>query len=113
MLNSNVWITAGVLNSDDDRPKDGTQILLWHWNEEDAVIYSIYRNEWLGEIQKFRIIRDIHDLFNSNSLHSFLTIMDEFADATIQSSLTGEKETHHKDVREYLEEIKEEAQRQA
>lgn len=56
-----------------------TMIDVCHYNDMDAVQYTLYWDNPLSAIQVYRIVKDVHALYIENTLGDFLQLMNELS----------------------------------
>ncbi|KPN89561.1 hypothetical protein [Lysinibacillus sp. ZYM-1] len=80
LLSNNVIIKQSTFETD-----EGFQTIIdvLHYNDMDAVQYTIYWSNPLAAIQVYQIVKDIHALYIENTLGDFLQLMYDFVWDTI------------------------------
>ena len=76
LLGNNVIIEQSTFETDEGFQ---TMIDVLHYNDMDAVQYTLYWDNPLTAIQVYRIVKDIHALYIENTLGDFLQLMYEMS----------------------------------
>lgn len=76
LLSNNVIVEESAFETDEGFQ---TMIDVLHYNDMDAVQYTLYWDNPLAEIQVYRIVKDIHELYIENTLGDFLQLMNEMS----------------------------------
>ncbi|MFJ7668397.1 hypothetical protein ACIQXI_14955 [Lysinibacillus sp. NPDC097195] len=76
LLNNNVIIEQSTFETDEGFQ---TMIDVLHYNDMDAIQYTLYWDNPLTAIQVYRIVKDVHALFLENTLGDFLQLMNEMS----------------------------------
>lgn len=82
LLSNNVIIEQSTIETD-----EGFQTIIdvLHYNDMDAVQYTLYWNNLLAAIQVYRIVKDIHELYIENTLGDFLQLMYEMSEMSLSA----------------------------
>ncbi|MDL4840326.1 hypothetical protein [Aquibacillus rhizosphaerae] len=103
MLEENLIIYADTVAYEDSSKETGwndeTCIEVKHYNNKDAVSFTVYNGEYLQDIQIYRIVKDIFDLYLDNVLSDFLAIINDLCVGKCSQSMQSKIE-NAKDVRE-------------
>lgn len=94
----NVLIEEMILESDEGYQ---TMISVFHYNDMDAVQYILYWGDTLTAIQVYRIVTDIHMLYNENNLADFLQLMHDMSE-TSMSALMQSDEKNKAEIKERI-----------
>jgi len=81
-LSNNVIIEHSTIETDEGFQ---TMIDVLHYNDMDAVQYTLYWDNPLSAIQAYRIVKDIHELYIENTLGDFLQLMYEMSDVSLSA----------------------------
>ena len=96
MLKTNLIIVANTLPYEDCSEESGwsveTSIEVKHYNDIDAVSFTVYQGDYLHDIQVYRIVKDIYDLYLDNALSDFLYIINEWSVGSQSQSMQSKKE---------------------
>ncbi|MEC5424327.1 hypothetical protein QGM71_12575 [Virgibacillus sp. C22-A2] len=96
MLKDNLIILANTLPYEDCSKESGWNVEIWvevkHYNDIDAVSFTVYQGDYLQDIQVYRIVKDIYDLYLDNVLSEFLTIIDDISVGFQSQSMQSKKE---------------------
>ncbi|WP_339217024.1 hypothetical protein [Ornithinibacillus sp. FSL M8-0202] len=96
MLKDNLIIVANTFPYEDCSKESGWDVETWidvkHYNDIDAISFTVYQGDYLQDIQVYRIVKDIYDLYLDNVLPEFLTIMDDISVASQSQSMQSRKE---------------------
>lgn len=76
LLDNNVIIEESTFETDEGFQ---TMIDVLHYNDMDAVQYTLYWDNPLSAIQVYRIVKDVHALYIENTLGDFLQLIDEMS----------------------------------
>ncbi|TKI50283.1 hypothetical protein [Lysinibacillus tabacifolii] len=76
LLNNNVIIEQSTFETNEGFQ---TMIDVLHYNDMDAVQYTLYWDNPLSAIQVYRIVKDVHALYIENTLGDFLQLMNELS----------------------------------
>jgi len=82
LLSNNVIIEHSTIETDEGFQ---TMIDVLHYNDMDAVQYTLYWDNPLSAIQAYRIVKDIHELYIENTLGDFLQLMYEMSDVSLSA----------------------------
>lgn len=88
MINENLIIVDEYYN---DRNYNEC-LLLKHFNQLYAIEYCFYDGSNLDEIQKYRILKDVFELYNKLSLIEFLETMHMMSGSIITASMKSNSE---------------------
>jgi hypothetical protein len=103
MLKDNLIIVLNTFVKEDYSKETGWNVETWinvnHYNDKDAVSFTVYSGEYLHDIQVYRIVKDIYDLYLDNVLLDFLKIIDDLCGSK-QSQFMQSKIEHAINVRE-------------
>ena len=82
LLSNNVIIEQSTLETD-----EGFQTIIdvLHYNDMDAVQYTLYWDNPLSAIQVYRIVKDVHALYIENTLGDFLQLMYEMSEVSLSA----------------------------
>lgn len=69
-----------------------TWINVQHFNDIDAFTFTMYSGDYLQEIQVYRIVKDIYDLYLENVLSDFLKIIHGLSVGFQSQSMQSKKE---------------------
>lgn len=98
LLGNNVIIEQSTVETDEGVQ---TMIDVLHYNDMDAVQYTLYWSDPLSAIQVYRIVKDVHALYIENTLGDFLQLMYEMSEV----SLSALAQTNHENKAEIKERI--------
>ena len=82
LLGNNVIIKKSTFETDDGFQ---TMIDVLHYNDMDAVQFTLYWSNPLSTIQVYRIVKDIHELYIENTLGDFLQLMNEMSEVSLSA----------------------------
>jgi len=82
LLSNNVIIEQSTFETDEGFQ---TMIDVLHYNDMDAVQYTLYWNDPLSAIQVYRIVKDVHALYIENTLGDFLQLMYEMSEVSLSA----------------------------
>ena len=82
LLGNNVIIEHSTIETDEGFQ---TMIDVLHYNDMDAVQYTLYWDNPLTAIQVYRIVKDIHALYIENTLGDFLQLMYEMSEVSLSA----------------------------
>ncbi|QSB09308.1 hypothetical protein [Lysinibacillus fusiformis] len=82
LLSNNVIIEQSTIETD-----EGFQTIIdvLHYNDMDAVQYTLYWGNPLSAIQVYRIVKDVHELYIENTLGDFLQLMYEMSEVSLSA----------------------------
>lgn len=82
LLSNNVIIEQSTVETD-----EGFQTIIdvLHYNDMDAVQYTLYWDNPLSAIQVYRIVKDVHALYIENTLGDFLQLMYEMSEVSLSA----------------------------
>lgn len=82
LLSNNVIIEQSTIETD-----EGFQTIIdvLHYNDMDAVQYTLYCGNPLAAIQVYRIVKDVHALYIKNTLGDFLQLMYEMSEVSLSA----------------------------
>lgn len=96
MVKDNLIIVVNTFSYEDSLKESGWNIETWidvkHYNDEDAFSFTLYQGDYLQDIQVYRIVKDIYDLYLGNVLPNFLGIMDDLSVGFQSQSMQSKKE---------------------
>lgn len=98
LLSNNVIIEQSTFETDEGFQ---TVIDVLHYNDMDAVQYTLYWDNPLSAIQVYRIVKDVHALYIENTLSDFLQLMYEMSEV----SLSALAQTNHENKAEIIARI--------
>ncbi|GEM_PF-5045008 len=98
LLSNNVIIEQSTVETD-----EGFQTIIdvLHYNDMDAVQYTLYWDNPLSAIQVYRIVKDIHELYIENTLGDFLQLMYEMSEVSL-SALAQSNDENKAEVKERI-----------
>ena len=87
---------SNTFNYEDSSKETGWNIETWievkHYNDIDAVSFTLYSGDYLQDIQVYRIVKDIYDLYLDNVLSDFLNIIYDLSVGFQSQSMQSKKE---------------------
>ncbi|AIF45081.1 hypothetical protein [Virgibacillus sp. SK37] len=96
MLKDNLIIVANTFPYEDCSEELGwnvaTSVEVKYYNDVDAVSFTVYQGDYLHDIQVYRIVNDIYDLYLDNVLSDFLKIIYELSVGSQSQSMQSKKE---------------------
>ncbi|MBD8069797.1 hypothetical protein [Bacillus sp. PS06] len=96
MLEHNLIIAVDTFAYEDSPDGKEWSVETWinvqHFNDIDAFTFTMYSGDYLQEIQVYRIVKDIYDLYLDNELSDFLKIIHELSVGFQSQSLQSKKE---------------------
>lgn len=96
MLKYNLIIVANTFPYEDYSKKSGwnveTRIEVKHYNDIDTVLFTVYQGDYLQNIQVYRIVKDIYELYLENAISDFLMIIHELSVGSRSQSMQSKKE---------------------
>ncbi|WP_249871773.1 hypothetical protein [Oceanobacillus saliphilus] len=97
MLEQNLIISVDTFVYEDSSDgKEEWSVETWinvqHFNDIDAFSFTMYSGDYLQEIQVYRIVKDVYDLYLDNVLSDFLKIIHELSVAFQSQSMQSKKE---------------------
>ena len=97
MLDHNLIISVDTFVYEDFLDGKGkgsieTGINIQHYNDIDAFTFTMYSGDYLQEIQVYRIVKDIYDLYLDNVLPEFIKIIHELSEGFQSQSMQSKKE---------------------
>jgi hypothetical protein len=98
MLSDKLLITEENMESPDGFD---TVIEIKYFNDLDASVFTLYWGDALSPIQVYRIVKDLHDLYEENSLKEFLVVIQELS-VQYQSSSMQSEEKNKVEVRKRI-----------
>lgn len=82
LLSNNVIIEESKVETDEGFK---TIIDVLHYNDMDAVQYTLYWDNPLSAIQAYRIVKDVYALYIENTLGDFLQLMYEMSEVSLSA----------------------------
>lgn len=98
LLSNNVIIEHSTIETDKGFQ---TMIDVLHYNDMDAVQYTLYWDNPLSAIQVYRIVKDIHELYIENTLGDFLQLMYEMSEVSL-SALAQSNDKNKAEIKERI-----------
>ena len=98
LLSNNVIIKHSTIETDKGFQ---TMIDVLHYNDMDAVQYTLYWDNPLSAIQVYRIVKDIHELYIENTLGDFLQLMYEMSEVSL-SALAQSNDKNKAEIKERI-----------
>lgn len=98
LLSNNVIIEHSTIETDKGFQ---TMIDVLHYNDMDAVQYTLYWDNPLSAIQVYRIVKDIHELYIENTLGDFLQLMYEMSEVSL-SALAQSNDKNKAEIKEKI-----------
>lgn len=98
LLGNNVIIEHSTIETDEGFQ---TMIDVLHYNDMDAVQYTLYWDNPLSAIQIYRIVKDVHTLYIENTLGDFLQLMDEMSEVSL-SALAQSNDENKVEIKERI-----------
>ncbi|HBT73654.1 MAG TPA: hypothetical protein DEB37_15830 [Lysinibacillus sp.] len=98
LLNNNVIIEQSTFETNEGFQ---TMIDVLHYNDMDAVQYTLYWDNPLSAIQVYRIVKDVHCLYIENTLGDFLQLMYEMSEVSL-SALAQSSQENKAEIKERI-----------
>lgn len=96
MLEHNLIIAVDTFVYGDNPDGKGCNVETWisvkHFNDFDAFTFTMYSGDYLQEIQVYRIVKDIYDLYLDNVFPDFLKVIHELSVGFQSQSMQSKKE---------------------
>lgn len=96
MLEHNLIIAVDTFIYEDGSDGKEWSVETWinvqHFNDNDAFSFTMYSGDYLQEIQVYRIVKDIYDLYLDNALSDFLNIIHELSVGFQSQSMQSKNE---------------------
>ena len=84
-----------------DEVKADTVISLKHFNQSDAFHFTLYEGSWLSPIQTLRILSDVVELYQDNTLNVFLGLIDDLSIGSM-TALSQSTEERQEEIRDWI-----------
>jgi len=98
LLSNNVIIEESTFETDEGFQ---TMIDVLHYNDMDAIQYTLYCDNPLAAIQVYRVVKDVHTLYIENTLGDFLQLMDEMSEVSL-SALAQTSQENKVEIKERI-----------
>ncbi|KAB0442619.1 hypothetical protein [Lysinibacillus fusiformis] len=98
LLSNNVIIEQSTFETEEGFQ---TVIDVLHYNDMDAVQYTLYWSDPLSAIEVYRIVKDIHELCIENTLGDFLQLMNEMSEVSL-SALAQSSHENRAEIKERI-----------